>query len=118
MDVQLDMKFRNAFIEKYYRSIGKQYSKISYNQNEDSRDDTGYTGCIYVASSAFDGELKEKYKKEEYEKVIQVGTALTSQTINADYFDNDGMIIFRIKISSIVNLRGYIGFGNMQKRII
>ena len=55
VDVQLDMKFRNAFIEKYYRSIGKQYSKISYNQNEDSRDDTGYTGCIYVASSAFDG---------------------------------------------------------------
>ena len=90
VDVQLDMKFRNAFIEKYYRSIGKQYSKISYNQNEDSRDDTGYTGCIYVASSAFDGELKEKYEKEEYEKVIQVGTALTSQTINADYFDNEG----------------------------
>ena len=90
VDVQLDMKFRNAFIEKYYQSIGKQYSKISYNQNEDSGDDTGYTGCIYVASSAFDGELKEKYKKEEYEKVIQVGTALTGQRINADYFDNEG----------------------------
>lgn len=90
VDVQLDMEYRNAFIKKYYQSIGKRYNKILYNPNEAGKDNAGYTSCIYVASSAFDGELKEKYKKEEYEKVIQVGTALTGQRINADYFDNEG----------------------------
>lgn len=98
VDVHMDMKFRNAFIQKYYESIGKQYNKIFYKQNADSKynkkdfdlNNSGYTSCIYVASSSFDGELKEKYKKKEYEKVIQVGTALTSKRINADYFDNEG----------------------------
>lgn len=95
VDVDMDMKFRNAFIKKYYKSIGRVYNKISYYENEDNmislnREYKGYTGCIYVASSSFDGELKEKYDKKEYEKVIQVGTALTDERIKADCYDNVG----------------------------
>ena len=69
VDVQLDMEYRNAFIKKYYQSIGKRYNKILYNPNETGKDNAGYTSCIYVASSAFDGELKDR----DWENALEAG---------------------------------------------
>ncbi len=52
---------------------------------------TAITATIYVASSVFDGELKDAYNPLPEERKIQVGTALTEERLNGcNVFDNEG----------------------------
>lgn len=81
---QLDLKLRNAYLRKYFSSIGRAFAKI---------DDCSTLGektlgklpegkaCVYVAKSVFDKPLQTETKLWDYEKVIQVGAALTDKRL-------------------------------------
>lgn len=91
VDVNFDLEIRNRFLEKYYASKGRKYLKLE-NLNipkGHSVEDTG-NARIYVAGSAFDKPLQTQYELKEYEKFIQVGTALTDKRLNTDCLDNFG----------------------------
>lgn len=94
VDVKLDLDTRNAFLTKYYASIGRDYNKIDdFHLSEDYREETNSTACVYVANSAFDKPLIDKYSLKDYEKIIQVGAAKTDIRIEADYYDDEGINI-------------------------
>lgn len=90
--VKLDLEIRNRYLKKYYESIDREYVKIdnltmtdcriSVNEREEE------SICIYVAASAFDKPLQSPYALKNYEKVIQVGTALGNIRIDAEFYDN------------------------------
>lgn len=88
VDVQLDLDIRNAYLKKYYESIGRKFTKIDDLNSLEEKENK--TTCIYVAVSVFDKPLQENLEIKSYEKTIQVGTALTNKRIDADFYDNEG----------------------------
>lgn len=73
VDVDLDMQLRNAYLEKYFADIGREFLKIG----DLKAVEEGTSAAIYVAKSIHDAPLKQKYQEKPYEKLIQVGAALT-----------------------------------------
>lgn len=71
--VELDLRLRNAYMDKYFSSIGREFVKIDrLRQSEKDR-----LAVIYVARSAFDRPLRRACPRKPYEKEIQAGAALT-----------------------------------------
>lgn len=106
VDVELDLSIRNRYLKKYYNSIGRDYIKIDDSQflNTDSHDGD-LKASIYVASSVFDKPLQNLHNLDEYEKLIQVGTDLSPQRLDAECFDNIGENISK-KNSQFCELTG------------
>lgn len=71
--VDLDLKLRNEYLEKYYASVGRSFEKICNLPGGG----TESTTKVYVAKSIYDKQLIDTYILQEYEKEIQVGAALT-----------------------------------------
>ncbi|MCR5416415.1 MAG: DUF4422 domain-containing protein [Pseudobutyrivibrio sp.] len=90
VDVKLDMDLRNQFLSKYFASLNRKYVKIYDFEYEDDIKPKHNDVTIFVANSAVDKPLTEHYEMLEVEKLIQVGTCLTKQRLQADYFDNFG----------------------------
>ncbi|SET12449.1 protein of unknown function [Pseudobutyrivibrio sp. C4] len=92
VDVKLDMELRNRYLTQYFAERNRIYDKIyDYDTDEDTSTSTDIKeSTIYVANSAFDKTLKSPYKFAESEKIIQVGSALTDERIDASFFDNTG----------------------------
>lgn len=93
MTVELDNKLRNLYLEKYFAEKDIPFRKIydfSAGQEEDSANERANEIGLYVASSAFDGKLEESHVYENYEKVIQVGCALTDIRLDNAVVDNIG----------------------------
>lgn len=91
VDVKLDLDTRNQFLRKYYKSIGREYLKLDdlfIPENVKSCDEK--SARIYVAGSAFDKPLQQKYALADYEHIIQVGTDLSDKRLATDCFDNVG----------------------------
>lgn len=93
--MQLDSDLRNAYLSKFFAENGREFVRMDMLQvsSDDSKgaDDADKTACIYVASSVFDGELKDAYNPLPEEKRIQVGAALTEERLNGcNVFDNEG----------------------------
>lgn len=90
--VERDLEMRNAFLKKYFKSMGRTFEKISdehYSLDERERKNRCNNACIYVAKSIFDKSLQQEYKLASYEKVIQVGAALTEQVIPERAYADD-----------------------------
>ncbi len=91
---ELDIDLRNLYLEKYLPTVGRSFIRLedlSSEENKDSRRmegeskaKTSITACVYVASSIHDGVLQTAYEIKEYEKVLQVGAALTDKRIVSD----------------------------------
>ncbi len=107
MNMQLDSKLRNAYLEKYYKSQGREFVRFDMLDSVSSGDEYGTSNhvdkkkidaakkeCssgIYVASSFFDGQLKSKYQLLKDEKILQVGTEMTEERLSGcKCFDNTG----------------------------
>ena len=81
--VELDLKLRNEYLNKYYTSSGREYTKI----DDLPVNDLAYEifakarACIYVAKSVFDKPLKDTYALQRYERELQVGAALTDERL-------------------------------------
>lgn len=85
---KLDMELRNEFLKRYYTSQNIAFEKIS-DYNTVKSKTAKFSGNIYIVKSTFDSQLEETYELKEYQKVIQVGAALTNQRIS-DVLDNVG----------------------------
>ena len=82
--VELDLKLRNAYLNAYFSGIGRRFAKINDTDTlgEPSGKDQGeMQACIYVAKSIFDKPLKKDAFLADYEKIIQVGAALTKERL-------------------------------------
>nr|WP_027871752.1 DUF4422 domain-containing protein [[Eubacterium] cellulosolvens] len=92
VDVKFDTELRNRFLTKYFAEQNREFIKIyNYNTEEGaplSAERKRFQ--IYVASAVFDQKLSNAYSLDESERVIQVGTALADQRLDAAYFDNTG----------------------------
>ena len=91
--VDLDLQMRNAYLKKYYESIGRKFVKIDELSKKNVEDEEFKTlqTCVYVAKSVFDKPLKDAYELEDYEREIQVGAALTTERLSKDILvDNIG----------------------------
>ena len=78
----LDMELRNRYLKKDFADRGREFRKLGEYSSI----------CVYVAKSTADRLLKGKYILRPYEKVIQVGAALTKERI-ADITDDTGFHI-------------------------
>ena len=88
--VELDLQLRNAYLKKYYESVGRDFLKIDDLHVSVTSDDIG-EACVYVAKSMFDKSLTLAYTLQEYEREIQVGSALTEARSAKDItLDNVG----------------------------
>ena len=90
---ELDMKLRNAYLEQYFASAGREFLKIDmpeeaagFRRKKDiPKEPAGFgdkkeghmAGRIYVVQSALDKPLEREYKLADYERVIQAGAGLT-----------------------------------------
>lgn len=85
--VDVDLELRNAYLKKYYASIGRNFLKI----NDLQRSGESLSTRVYVAKSIYDKQLVDEYSLQEYEKEIQVGAALTEERLASDIVvDNTG----------------------------
>ena len=75
VDVELDLRLRNAYLEKHFAERGRDFLKIEKMKAH------GISAAIYVAKSIYDAPLKRQYREEPYEKLIQVGAALTDKRL-------------------------------------
>lgn len=89
--VERDMKLRNAYMEKYFRSIGREFRKIDHLLPGDSGIPKE-SATIYVVKSVFDSTLQQEYILAPWEKEIQVGASLTNEKI-CELSDNTGVHI-------------------------
>ncbi len=81
--VELDLKLRNAYLEKYFASVGREFIKIDRLFEMDRQ------AIIYVARSAFDSPLNQNYTLAPYEKEIQAGAALTEMRLSKGILTDD-----------------------------
>ena len=86
--VQLDIELRNAYVKKRFESQGRKYELINDLTVADENNCTkqlkynDISATIYVANSIFDKELQSVYTIPPYEKIIQVGAALTDKRVS------------------------------------
>lgn len=85
--VELDMKLRNEYLDRYFAKLGRKFEKIdSFTAAGNSDKKMG----VYVVSSAFDQDLQQKHELRSFEQVIQVGCALTDKRIDGAVYDDSG----------------------------
>lgn len=90
----LDLKLRNAYLQKYFSSIDRSFAKIDDTHTLGEKSDREVfeiTACVYVAKSVFDKPLQKEVKLADYEKIIQVGAALTKERLEENgIIDSEG----------------------------
>lgn len=88
--VEMDQKLRGAYLEKYFRSVGRKFRRIGSLSPENDCV-TKKPAIIYVVRSACDGLLLSEYKLSPWEKEIQAGAALTGVRLSPGILtDNTG----------------------------
>lgn len=101
--VELDMQLRNAYLEKYFASIGREFIKLdqlkdgtSSERGNDWRLSKGemsarscLRGKIYVVRSGFDQLLQQEYQLAPYEEPIQAGASLMTGRLSGGILTDD-----------------------------
>ena len=88
INMQLDMELRNAYLEKWYAEHGMEFERMDMLAGEEiasvkiEAKITMKSAAIYVASSIYDGVLKDAYTPIEQERTLQVGAALSSKRLS------------------------------------
>lgn len=82
LTVELDMRLRNQFIRKYWRSEGRTFRLVDDLQAEACCPQK--TARIYVACSVLDMPLSDEYHMTGDETMLQVGAALTTQRLSSE----------------------------------
>lgn len=77
MDAGLDIRLRNAYMERHFAERGREFLKIGNLKAMEDRT----SAAVYVAKSIHDAPLRRQYREEPYEKLIQVGAALTGRRL-------------------------------------
>lgn len=75
---ELDRRFRNAYLEKYFKSTGREFLKIEMLEEAGDVGKPEYQETmVYVVKSALDRPLEREYPLAAYERIIQAGAELT-----------------------------------------
>lgn len=93
MTVEMDTELRNRYLVKAFHEAGEAFLKLEFFGGVSKTAVPGESAMrmrIYVASSVFDGQLKEKHSFHDFEQVIQVGSALTDKRLEDAVFDDNG----------------------------
>ncbi|MBR1702176.1 MAG: DUF4422 domain-containing protein [Lachnospiraceae bacterium] len=93
MTVEMDTELRNRYLFKVFHEAGEAFLKLESFGGMSSAvvsDELAKRMRIYVASSVFDGQLKEAHSFHDFEQVIQVGCALTDKRLVNAVYDNNG----------------------------
>lgn len=80
--VELDLQLRNAYLEKYFASVGRGFTKIDQLEGQDCVRGSLSGQRIYVVRNIGDKRIQHPWKLKEYEKEIQAGAALTDQRLS------------------------------------
>ncbi len=85
---EMDLKLRNAYLEDYYASIGREFLKIDKLPSCHSGAGS-LQGTIYVARNIHDKELAQPWELKNYEKEIQAGAALADKYLAGGMLTDD-----------------------------
>lgn len=78
VNVELDNRLRNAYVEKIFEKEKRTFQKLEQLEAKAEQYISVNQGvCIYMAKSVYDKPLQQEYRCPAYEKPIQVGAALT-----------------------------------------
>ena len=72
--VELDLKLRNEYLEKYFSSTGREFEKI-----DRLSVCPGNSAAVYVVRSVFDKPLQEEYFLADYEREILAGAVFAKE---------------------------------------
>ena len=72
--MELDLKLRNEYLEKYFSSTGREFAKIDRLNASPNR-----SAAVYVVRSIVDKPLQQEYSLAVYEKEILAGAALAKE---------------------------------------
>lgn len=81
--MELDLKLRNEYLEKYFSSTGRGFAKI------DQLCVPSNSSTVYVVRSVFDKPLKQAYSLAEYEREILAGAVLAEGCPYSDILRDD-----------------------------
>lgn len=82
--VELDLKLRNEYLEKYFSSTGREFAKIDQlNAPPDS------SAAVYVVRSIVDKPLQQKYSLAVYEREILAGAVFAKECSFPDILRDD-----------------------------
>lgn len=82
--VERDLRLRNAYLERYFTSIGREFVKIDQ-LDAVKRTAVGQPSrAVYVVRSTCDKELQQPYDLADYETEIQAGAALTQRRLSEE----------------------------------
>lgn len=82
--LELDLQLRNAYLEKYFASVGRSFIKIDQLEGQECVKDSLPRHGIYVVRSIGDKKIQQPWKLKDYEKEIQAGAALTDQRLSEE----------------------------------
>lgn len=74
--VEMDLQLRNAYVEKYFTGIGREFVKIDKLKEKTGVLRGNQRKKIYVVKSAFDRQLEQEYQPASYEREIFAGVEL------------------------------------------
>lgn len=87
--VELDLQLRNAYLEKYFASIGRSFIKIDQlercgcvKQCQYHTGNNRFRRTVYVVRNIGDKRIRQPWKLKDYEREIQAGAALTEQRLS------------------------------------
>ncbi len=87
----LDSELRNEYMKKTFCAAGRSFIKLDDYDAKCSGEQNDIKSVIYVAKSDVDRPLQKVTPLKEYERIIQVGRALTGADIpGADELDDSG----------------------------
>ncbi len=89
---ELDSELRNRFVPKAFAKMKREYHRI-----DEERYTHGSYECaqkqvgVYVAKTSFDAPIQKDEPLKDYERLIQVGRAVSDKSISeCIFFDNEG----------------------------
>ena len=92
LTVSLDTQLRNQYVKAVFEKNKRVYIKLDdlLEDNTTDYNSQSWEMALYVAASVFDGTLREQHVFQPFEKVIQVGCALTEMRLNGAIYDDEG----------------------------
>ena len=82
--VERDLRLRNAYLERYFTSIGREFVKIDQLDAVKRKAVGQPSRAVYVVRSTCDKELQQPYDLADYETEIQAGAALTQRRLSEE----------------------------------
>ena len=89
--IKMDMRLRNAYVEKYFAGIGRDFIKIDQLGTKEAAGRTKKLERIYVVKSMSDRTIEQGYELASYEREILAGAELAGESLPTGILpDNTG----------------------------